>query len=125
MATVCAVCARAQDVPSSLADQVARARHQRFEPPLKEEVAGRVVENVYQNDFFGLTIKPLPGWEMLNRGQLNVNEAIGRQATGMPAGISGQQSGRVFGMHDAAGSSVILSIRPSRRVPTRNGSSRS
>lgn len=101
--------ARAQSQPS-LAEQAAAARRQPA-TPVDSQAAGHVVMGEYRNEFFGFTLKPPPGWEALSRGQMNVDEAIGRDAAGLKAGINGDESGRVFGMHDAAGSSVFLAIK--------------
>ena len=76
---------------------------------LAPEKAGSVVGNDYRNPYFGFEIRHLPGWESQTRGELNVNEAIGREALGQGHGIS--DSGRAFGMHDGRGSNLVLSIR--------------
>lgn len=101
--------ARAQSQPS-LAEQAAAARGA-SNASLDPQVAGHVVEGEYRNDYFGLQLKPLPGWETLNRGQMNVQEAMGRDLIGLKAGVDSNASGRVFGMHDGMGASVFLSIR--------------
>ena len=77
---------------------------------LSLEKAGSVARNDYRNPYFGLEVRHLPGWDSQTRGELNVNEAMGREALGQGPGIS--DSGRVFGMHDGRGSNLILSIRP-------------
>lgn len=94
----------------SMAEQAAAARHQRG-ARLDAEQAGHVAGGDYVNQYFGFTIRRLPRWESLGRGEMNVNEAFGRAAMGLPAGIEGESAGRVFGMHDGEGSSVFLAIR--------------
>jgi hypothetical protein len=109
MLLVAPMVAIAQEEPS-LADRAAALRHANGKA-IDPEVAGRVVRNDYVNDYFGLTIRHLNGWESLSAGQMNVNEAVGRDAMGLKAGVD-SSSGRVFGMHDLLGSSVYVSVRP-------------
>ena len=110
MAVMAAIAAPAQQEPS-LAERAAAARHAES-GRLSPEIAGRVVRDDYINEFFGLTIRHLPGWESLSAGRMNVTEALGREAMGLSAGITGSASGRVFGMHDEDGTSVFVSVRP-------------
>lgn len=98
----------------SLAEQAAALRHADVRP-LQAAVKGAVINNDYVNEYFGFTIRPFAGWESMGPGQMNVNEAIGRDAMGLSAGIDGSASGRVFGMHDLRGTSVIVTVRP---IPT-------
>ncbi len=100
----------AQNQPS-LAEQAAAARGNKPANSLDPKVAGQVVGSEYRNDFFGFELKSLPGWELLNRGQMNVDEAIVRDIAGLKLGLDSDSSARVFGMHDGAGSSVILAIQ--------------
>jgi hypothetical protein len=101
-----ALTAPAQQQPS-LADRAAAAKAK----PSETQAAGHVVGGDYRNEYLGLEIRRLPGWESIGRGEMNVSEAIGRAALGLKAGVQGDASGRVFGMHDQMGSSVILAIR--------------
>jgi len=89
----------------SLADRAAAARKGSSGTVTNE---GRVVNGDYHNDVLGFTIKRLEGWRAVSRGQMNVNEAFGREALGLKGGISG--SARVYGMHDAQGSSLTVAI---------------
>jgi hypothetical protein len=111
--TLLPLAARAQDDANgpTLAEQAARARDAN-PPALDQRVAGRVVDGVYRNEFLGFEVRPLPQWESMSRGQMNVQEAIGREAVGLKAGVDPQATGRVFGMHDGLGQSVFVSIKP-------------
>lgn len=96
----------------SLAERAAAARHASSSVTLSPAATGYVTHDDYINDYFGLKIKHLPRWESLSAGQMNVTEALGREAMGLKAGITGSGSGRVFGMHDGTGSSLFVSVRP-------------
>lgn len=89
----------------SLADRAATARKGPA-PTVTNE--GRVVNGDYHNEVLGFRIKRLEGWQSVSRGQMNVNEAFGREALGLKAGITG--TSRVYGMHDAQGSSLTVAI---------------
>lgn len=80
-------------------------------PGIDEQAAGHVIHGDYVNETLGFEVKHLAGWESMNRGEMNVNEAIGREAMGLKAGVDSHANGRVFGMHDGLGASVYLSIR--------------
>jgi len=77
-------------------------------PSLTPEEAGKVIRGNYVNEFFGLEVKPIPDWELLGRGQMNVSEAFGREAMGLRLGEHNKS--RVFGMHDGRGANTFLSI---------------
>jgi hypothetical protein len=86
-------------------------------PVLDPAKRGHVVGGDYKNEFFGFELRRLDGWESLSRGQMNVNEAIGREAIGLKAGV--RAGNRVFAMQDGKGANVILSILP---VPANSSS---
>lgn len=89
----------------SLADRAAKARNA---APTTPAVTGRIVNRVYQNDVLGLTVKPLDGWEVLGRGQMNVNEAFARGVLNLKGGVAGS-AGRVYGMR-GAGAGMVISV---------------
>lgn len=93
--------AGAQD---SLADRAAKARQN------SAGDKGRIVNGDYQNDVLGFSILRLEGWDVLSRGQMNINEAFGRKLLGQKAGVSG--GGRVYGLRSAAGETVTVAIEP-------------
>lgn len=77
---------------------------------LTPEKAGRIFRGNYLNEFFGFEVKPIAGWDLLSRGQMNVSEAFGREAMGMKLGI--HNKARVFGMHDGMGTNTFMAIVP-------------
>src|SRR5437016_10930223 len=97
----------AQHKPS-LAEQAAAARRA---APASNAALGRVVADRYINSLLGFEIQRLPGWTSLNRGEINVTEALGREAMRMRAGVDSARSGIVFMMHDGGGSSMNVSVR--------------
>jgi hypothetical protein len=105
---LCIAVAAAAQQPSS-----SRPAAQAQRPALDPAVAGKIVRGDYSNDVIGLQLRRLDGWETMTRGEMNLNEAVGRAAMGQKGGI--QSTYRVFGMHDGMGSSVYLSIVP---IPT-------
>lgn len=102
------LCCASQGQEASLADQAAAAKahsHQQTDP----DVFGYSAAGDYHNEFLGFGIRHIPGWTSMSRGMMNVDEALGREALGMQAGIN-QSTNRVFGMHDEAGTSVTVAI---------------
>jgi len=96
---------------TSVADQASAAR---VAPnSLDENVVGHTVGGDYHNKYLGFEIRHIPGWTSMSRGMMNVNEAVGRDAFGMKPGAN-HSGNRVFGMHDEAGSNVIVLIA---RIP--------
>ena len=96
---------------TSLAEQAAALHGAPAIGSLDPKVVGEVVDHEYRNDYFGFAMKAIPGWETLNRGQMNVNEAMVRDLFGLKAGVNAAASGRVFGMHGPIGSSVFVGIQ--------------
>ena len=78
---------------------------------LTPEEAGRVLNGIYTNQVLGLEVKPIQDWAILGRGEMNVNEAFGREAMGLRLG-GGSNKHRVFGMHDGRGSNTSMVIIP-------------
>ena len=99
----------------SLAEQAAAARKHASPAVAGTVVAGTVMGHIvvedYYNEVLGFQIRHIPGWTSMSRGTMNVNEAIGREALGLQAGIT-QAENRVFGMHDELGSNVMVAIVP-------------
>ena len=95
---------------SSLAEQAAAARG-RPASVVQPSVMGHTVAGDYYNEVLGFQIRHIPGWTSMSRGTMNVDEAIGREALGLQAGIS-QSAYRVFGMRDEDGDNVMVSIVP-------------
>ncbi|HEX6881333.1 MAG TPA: hypothetical protein VF135_13270 [Terriglobales bacterium] len=116
--SVSAQCLVAFAQQPSLADQ-ARALRETHAKATRTDFLGRTVGDIYRNDRFSFEIHRIPGWTSMDRGMMNVNEAVGREALGMRAGVSGDITGRVFGMQDERGSSLIVAINP---VPGGTGS---
>ena len=94
----------------SLAEQAAAAR-KHANPAVAATVMGHIVAEDYYNEVLGFQIRHIPGWTSMSRGTMNVNEAIGRDALGLQAGIT-QADNRAFGMHDELGSNVMVAIVP-------------
>ena len=92
----------------SLAEQVAAAKSRSgHEQPTR--VMGRTVAGDYQNGALGFQLRHIPGWTSMSRGMMNVDEAMGREALGLQAGLD-PSSNRVFGMHNEDGDNVMVAI---------------
>ncbi len=100
----------------SLAEQAAAARAHSASAAAAPTVMGHTVAGDYHNEVLGFQIRHIPGWTSMSRGTMNVNEALGREALGLQAGVN-QSAGRVFGMHDEEGDSVMVTIARYRKMP--------
>jgi hypothetical protein len=95
----------------SLAEQAAAARaHSATTPPVST-VMGHISAGDYYNEILGFQIRHFRGWTSMSRGTMNVDEALGREALGLQAGIN-QSANRAFGMHDEEGNNVMVGIVP-------------
>lgn len=95
----------------SLAEQAAAARAHSASTAVGTTVMGHTVAGDYHNEILGFEIRHIPGWTSVSRGTMNVDEALGREALGLQAGLN-QAVSRVFGMHDEEGNSVMVTIVP-------------
>lgn len=100
---------RAQE--PSLAEQAAAARAARSASVSTPSATGRVARGDYYNEALGLHIRRIPGWTSMSRGEMNVDEAIGRQVLGLQPGVNPSLN-RVFGLHDGEGSNVQVMVVP-------------
>lgn len=85
-----------------------RARKARGESAVPEKTMGRIVNRDYINDQLGFKFTHIDGWEAVSRGQINVNQAIGRTALGVGGRVSSQDQEFMF--HDGNGQSIVLTI---------------
>lgn len=95
----------------SLAEQAAAARAHSASTAVAPTVMGHTVAGDYHNEILGFQIRHIPGWTSMSRGTMNVDEALGREALGLQAGLN-QAVNRVFGMHDEEGNSVMVTMVP-------------
>lgn len=95
----------------SLAEQAAAARAHSASTAVAPTVMGHTVAGDYHNEILGFQIRHIPGWTSMSRGTMNVDEALGREALGLQAGLN-QTVSRVFGMHDEEGDSVMVTMVP-------------
>lgn len=95
----------------SLAEQAAAARAARSASVSTPAAGARVARGDYYNEALGLHIRRIPGWTSMSVGEMNVDEAIGRQVLGLQPGMSPSLN-RVFGLHDEEGSNVQVMIVP-------------
>jgi hypothetical protein len=104
--TICLIttAALAQD---SLAD---RARKVRGEATVPQRTMGRIQNRDYINDQLGITFTHIDGWEAISRGQINVNQAVGRTALGLGGRVTSE--GHEFMFHDGNGQNIVLTIAP-------------
>ena len=95
----------------SLAQQAAAARAHSPSTQTTPTALGHIVQGDYYNEVLGFQIRHIRGWTSLSRGSMNVDEALGREALGLQAGIN-QSANRAFGMHDEEGNNVMVTIVP-------------
>ncbi len=95
----------------SLAEQAAAARAHSAPTQATPTVLGHLVQGDYYNEVLGFQIRHIRGWTSMSRGSMNVDEALGREALGLQAGIN-QSANRAFGMHDEEGNNVMVTIVP-------------
>jgi hypothetical protein len=91
----------------SLAD---RARKVRGESTVPQKSMGRIQNRDYINDQLGFTFTHIDGWETVTRGQINVNQALGRSALGLSGRVS--SDAHEFMFNDGNGQNIVLSISP-------------
>jgi hypothetical protein len=71
--------------------------------------SGHFKNGDYINERLGFIFTRVAGWDVLNRGQINMNQAMGREALGLKSGVDSE--GTEFMAHDGQGQNVILTIR--------------
>jgi len=95
----------------SLAEQASAARSHSASTAVAPTAMGHTVAGDYHNEILGFQIRHIAGWTSMSRGTMNVDEALGREALGLQAGLN-QTVSRVFGMHDEEGNSVMVTMVP-------------